>query len=243
MVFDSGELMGGTSPVAIGSVGPGQEIELSVTLTAPSTNGTYRSYWRIRNPSGVFLPILNGHQGQSFFVEIKVGAVSSGYDFYTKATSATWISGAGNLSFGGPDTNTDGFVMYRDGKKVEGGTSASKVLETHPQFVNDGVISGRFPAYTVVTGEKFTAQIGFLSLTEGTCGAGDAVFQLNYREGGGSVTPLGSWTETCDGTLRSVSVDLSPLAGKNIEFILAILANGPSTQDWAVWIRPQITIP
>jgi hypothetical protein len=243
MVFDSGELMGGTSPVAIGSVGPGQEIELSVTLTAPSTNGTYRSYWRIRNPSGVFLPILNGHQGQSFFVEIKVGAVISGDDFYTKATSATWISGAGNLSFCGPDTNTDGFVMYRDGKKVEGGTSDSKVLETHPQFVNDGVISGRFPAYTVVTGEKFTAQIGFLSLTDGTCGAGDAVFQLNYREGGGSVTPLGSWTETCDGTLRSVSVDLSPLAGKNIEFILAILANGPSTQDWAVWIRPQITIP
>lgn len=243
LVFDSGELMGGTSPIAIGTVSPGQEIDLSVTLTAPSTNGSYRSYWRIRNPSGVLLPVLNGHQGQSFFADIKVGAVSSGYDFYTRATSATWISGAGNLTFGGPDTNSDGFAMYKDGKKVEGGTTPSKVLETHPQFVDDGVISGRFPAYTVVSGEKFTAQIGFLTLADGTCGAGDAKFQLNYREGGGSVTPLGSWTETCDGTLKSVSVDLTPLAGKNVEFILAILANGPSTQDWAVWIRPQIALP
>jgi hypothetical protein len=243
LVFDSGELMGGTSPIAIGTVSSGQEIDLSVTLTAPSTNGSYRSYWRIRNPSGVLLPVFNGHQGQSFFADIKVGAVSSGYDFYSKATSATWISGAGNLSFGGPDTNADGFAMYKDGQKVEGGTSPSKVLETHPQFADDGVISGRFPAYTVVTGEKFTAQIGFLAKADGTCGAGDAKFQLNYREGGGPVTPLGSWTETCDGTLKSVNVDLTPLAGKSVEFILAILANGPSTQDWAVWIRPQIALP
>jgi hypothetical protein len=38
-------------------------------------------------------------------------------------------------------------------------------------------------------------------------------------------------------------VDLTSLAGKNIEFILAIQANGPSTQDWAVWVKPQIALP
>ena len=235
--------MNGTSPISIGTVAPGQEVDLSVTLTAPATNGSYRSYWRIRNPSGVLLPVLSGHQGTSFFADIKVGVFSSGYDFYTKATSATWISSAGNLSFGGPDTDANGFAMYKDGKKVEGGSTPSKVLETHPQFVNDGVISGRFSAYTVVTGEHFTAQIGFLTLSDGTCGAGDAKFQLNYKESGGSVTPLQAWTETCDGTLKSVSVDLTPLAGKNVEFILAILANGSSAQDWAIWIKPQIAIP
>jgi hypothetical protein len=243
LVFDSGESMNGTSPIAIGTVAPGQEVDLSVTLTAPATNGSYRSYWRIRNPSGVLLPVLGGHQGTSFFADIKVGVFSSGYDFYTKATSATWISGAGNLSFGGPDSDASGFAMYKDGQKVEGGSTPSKVLETHPQFVNDGVISGRFPTYKVVTGEHFTAQIGFLTLADGTCGAGDAKFQLNYKESGGSVTPLQSWTETCDGTLKSVDVDLTSLTGKNVEFILAILANGPSTQDWAIWIRPQIAIP
>jgi len=243
LVFDSGDAMNGTSPVPIGTVNPGQEVDLSVTFTAPATDGSYRSYWRVRNPSGIMLPVLGGHQGQSFFVDIKVGVFSAGYDFHTRASSATWISGAGNLTFGGPDSDADGFAMHKDGQKVEGGTSPSKVLETHPQFANDGVISGRYPVYKVVTGEHFTAQIGFLTFPDGTCGAGDAKFQLNYKEGGGSVTPLGSWIETCDGTLKSVDVDLTPLAGKNVEFILAILANGSSAQDWAVWIKPQIALP
>jgi hypothetical protein len=109
--------------------------------------------------------------------------------------------------------------------------------------VDNGVISGRFPAYTVVQGEHFTAKIGFLALADGNCGAGNVKFQLNYREGGGSVTPLGEWAETCDGTLKSVDVDLTPLKGKTVEFILAVLANGSSNQDWAVWVKPQIALP
>lgn len=243
LVFDTGDSMNGTSPTVIGTVSPGQEVDLSVTLTAPSTNGSYRGYWRIRNASGILLPVLGGNQNQSFFVDIKVGVFSSGYDFYTRASSATWVSGAGNLTFGGPDTDANGFAMHKDGQKVEGGTTPSKILETHPQFVTDGVISGRYPAYNVVTGEHFTALIGFLTLADGSCGAGDAKFQLNYREGGGPITPLGSWSETCDGTLRAVDVNLTPLAGKNVEFVLAILANGSSAQDWAVWIKPQIALP
>lgn len=243
LVFDSGEAMGGTSPIAIATVGPGQEVDLTVNLTAPATVGSYRGYWRIRNAAGVFLPILGGHEGRSFFVDIKVAVSSSGYDFYTRASNAVWISGAGSLTFGGPDTDANGFAMFKDGQKLEDGVITSKVLETHPQFVDNGVISGRYPAYTVVQGEHFTAKIGFLALADGSCGAGNVKFQLNYREGGGSVTPLGEWTKSCDGTMKSIDVDLTPLKGKTVEFILAVLANGPSNQDWAVWVRPQIALP
>ncbi|HSO14196.1 MAG TPA: NBR1-Ig-like domain-containing protein [Anaerolineales bacterium] len=243
LVFDSGDAMSGTSPIAIGTVGPGQEVDLSVNLTAPATNGSYRGYWRIRTPSGVLIPILSGHQGQSFFVDIKVGVFSSGYDFYTRASSAIWISGAGTLTFGGLDTDDKGFAMYKDGQKLEDGTIAAKTIETHPQFVDDGVISGRYPVYTIVTGEHFTARIGFLAKADGTCGAGNAKFQLNYREGGGSLTPLGEWTKSCDGTLKSIDVDLTSLKGKAVEIILAVMANGSSSQDWAVWVKPQIAIP
>lgn len=243
LVFDTGDAMNGTSPNAIGTLAPGQEVDLSVTLIAPATNGSYRGYWRLRNGSGVLIPVLGGTQGQSFFVDIKVGVFSSGYDFHTKASSAVWISGAGTLTFGGPDTDTAGFAMYKDAPKLEDGTIGSKVLETSPQLVNDGVISGRYPAYTVVTGEHFTAKIGFLANADGSCGAGDALFQLNYRENGGSVTPLKEWAETCNSSLTSVNVDLTPLAGKNVEFILAVLAHGSSSQDWAVWVRPQIALP
>lgn len=241
LVFDKGEAM---SPVIdpIPTVAPGQEVDVSVTFTAPTTNDTYRSYWRIRNPSGVLLPVAGGNEGKSFFVEIQVGVSSSGYDFYTKAPSAAWISGAGNLTFGGPDTDANGFVMYRDGKKLEDGTSPVKILETHPQWVNDGVITGRYPAYTVVSGEHFTARIGFLALSDGTCGTGNAKFQLNYREGG-TLKPFKEWTETCDGNMNTIDLDLSSLAGKTVEFVLAVLANGSAGQDWAVWVKPQIAIP
>ncbi len=242
LTFDSGESMNGV-PDAIGTVGPGQEVDVSVSFTVPvSFNGTVRSYWRLRNTAGVLLPVQNGYQGKSFFVEIKVGLTSSGYDLHSRATEATWISGAGTLTFGGPDTNADGFVMYRNNQKVEDGSTASKVLEMHPQWVNDGVITGRFPAYIVRNGEHFKAKIGFLANSDGTCGAGNVKFQFNYREAG-TLKSLGEWTKTCNGALTSVDVDLSSIAGKNVEFVLAVLANGSATQDWAVWISPQVAVP
>jgi hypothetical protein len=234
--------MSATSPQSMPSVAAGQEVDLSVNFIAPTIPGTYRSYWRIRNSSGVLIPVLGGTQGKSFFVDIKVAAVSSGFDLYSRAPDANWNSGAGNFAFGGPDTDSRGFAMYRDGQKLENGATSGKVLETHPQFVNDGVITGLYPAYTVVSGEHFKAKIGFLAQSDGTCGVGNVKFQLNYREAG-VTKALQEWAESCDGSLKEVDVDLSSLAGKTVQFALAISANGSSSQDWAVWVSPQVAIP
>lgn len=242
LVFDSGDSMGGTSPTAIGTVSPGQEVDLSVNFTAPTTNGSYRGYWRIRNTSGVLIPVLGGTQGTSFFVDIKVAVSSSGFDLFTRARDASWVGSAGVITFGGPDTDANGFAMDRTGSRVEDGTSPAKVLEIHPQFVNNGNMTGLYPAYTVVAGERFKAKIGFLAKADGTCGVGNAKFQLNYKESG-VLRTLGEWTETCDGTLKDVDVDLSSIAGKNVQFALAVLANGAADQDWAVWIRPEVILP
>jgi len=242
LVFDTGDVMGGSSPTPIGTVSPGQEVDLSVNFTAPATNGSYRGYWRIRNTSGVLIPVLGGTQGKSFFVDIKVAISSSGLDLHTRATDASWVGSAGVITFGGPDTDANGFAMYRNNSKLEDGSSPSKVLEIHPQFVNNGTMSGLYPAYTVVPGERFRAKIGFLAKADGTCGVGNAKFQLNYKEGGVLKT-LGEWTKTCDGSLKELDVDLSSIAGKNVQFALAVLANGPADQDWAVWVRPEIILP
>jgi len=239
LVFDSGDAM---TPVIdpIGIVASGQEVDVSVSFTAPVAPGNYKSYWRLRNTSGVLLPVLGGWLGKGFFVYIKVG--SSGYDFYTRASAATWTSGAGSLTFGGADGDVKGYAAYRDGLKVEGSATPSKVLETSPQAVDNGEIRGLYSAYTIAAGEHFTANIGFLAQADGTCGTGNAKFQLNYKEAG-VLKPLGEWAETCDGALRKVDVDLTSLAGKSLEFELKVLANGPAAQDWAVWIAPQIAVP
>jgi hypothetical protein len=241
LVFDSGEQMGATSPQTIGSVSPGGEVDLSVNFTAPSSAGSYRSYWRIKNSSGVLIPVLGGTGGKSFFVDIKVA--SSGFDLHSRATDANWVGSAGTVPFGGPDTDAKGFAMYRNNQRLEDGSSPTKVLQVHPQTVNDGSMTGLYPAYAIVSGEHFKARIGFLTLPDGTCGAGNVKFQLNYKESSGAFNSLGEWTETCDGTMRDIDINLSSLAGKNIQLVLAVLANGPATEDLAVWVSPRVEIP
>ncbi len=240
LVFDKGEAMN-PSIDPIGTVAPGQEVDVSVTFTTPATNNTYRSYWRLRNSAGVLLPMVGGSDGTSFYVEVKVATVSSGYDFYTRASAAAWSSGAGSLTFAVSDDNR-GFAIYREGSKVEGGSTPAKILETYPQMVDNGEIRGLFAAYTVVSGEHFKANIGFLAQPDGSCGAGNVKFQLNYKESG-VIKTLGEWNETCDNALRSIDVDLTSLAGKTVEFELKVLANGSSNQDAAIWVAPQIAIP
>jgi hypothetical protein len=146
------------------------------------------------------------------------------------------------VTFGGPDTDPNGSAMYKDNQKLEDGSSPSKVLEIYPHMVNNGQMSGLYPPYTVVNGEHFKARIGFLAKADGSCGVGSATFQLNYKEAG-VLKSLGQWTETCDGTLKDIDVDLSSIAGKNVQFALAVLANGPADEDAAVWIAPRIQIP
>lgn len=231
IVFISGDAMDGPATQALtGNVNSNQTVDISVDLKAPAADGDYRGNWKLRNGAGVLFA--------RFYVDIKVAVVSSGYDLHSQAPAAEWVSGAGVLTFGGPDTDNDGFVMYRNGATLEDGSTNSKTLEMHPQWVDNGVITGLYPSYTVVAGEHFKATIGFL----GPCGVGDVKFQLNYKESG-TLNPLDDWTDTCDGALKNVNVDLNSIAGKNVQFALAILANGSSAQDWAVWIRPRVEIP
>ena len=243
LVFLKGDDMGSTSPQTIGTVLPGQEVDLSVNFTAPTAEGSYRSYWQIRNSAGAPIAVLGGTQGNSFFVDIKVALVSSGFDLYSRASRANWVGSGGTVTFGGPETDVKGFAMYRDNQKLEDGSSPSKILEVSPQMVNDGSMTGLYPSYLVVPGEHFKAKIGFLALPDGTCGAGNVKFQLNYKELSGAFNSLGEWADTCDGALKEIDLNLSGIAGKSVQFVLAVLANGPATQDTAVWVNPRVEVP
>jgi len=72
LVFDSGDSMGAPVSKPISEVGPGQEIDLEVALTAPTPVGSYRGYFRITTNGGVLVPVVSGHQGRTFYVDIKV---------------------------------------------------------------------------------------------------------------------------------------------------------------------------
>ncbi len=248
LVFVSGDNMSAPAAVQVtgGSVPPGAEIDVAVDLVAPNDPGVYRGYFKLRNSEGVLFGW--GDQSKSFWAEIEVVELSGVmFDFISRAADAEWGSGttpmdfnnpgAIDIDYGGPDTDADGFAMVKDGQKLEDGKVTGKILEMHPKWENDGYVIGRYPAYTVGNGDYIKGKLGFIALGDGSCGAGDVIFRIYYAEGTdmGTLTQLGSWHETCDGTLTKIEVDLSALEGESVRFYLAVLANGSSGQDWAIW--------
>jgi len=53
LAFVSGIVMGGSTTTIGQSMASGAQAEISVSLTAPSTVGTYTGYWRLSNEQGV----------------------------------------------------------------------------------------------------------------------------------------------------------------------------------------------
>ena len=52
LVFVSGDQMGGSSTNLSTSVAPSQQVQVSVSLTAPTTASTYKGYWRLAADQG-----------------------------------------------------------------------------------------------------------------------------------------------------------------------------------------------
>jgi hypothetical protein len=131
MVFDSGTQMGNTSSVNLPSnVAPGQNVDVSVNMTAPSAAGHYIGYWKFKNAAGT--PFGIGYTAnRSWWVEINVNGTSTGgvaYDFTANAGSATWSSGAGGLSFPGADGDAKGFALKLDQPNFESVVTATVML-------------------------------------------------------------------------------------------------------------------
>ncbi|HOU43917.1 MAG TPA: NBR1-Ig-like domain-containing protein [Anaerolineaceae bacterium] len=73
LVFINGNSMEGPASVAFpASVAPQQTIDLSVTLKAPASDGTYEGFWMLENASGVRFG-LGANADKQFWVKIKVG--------------------------------------------------------------------------------------------------------------------------------------------------------------------------
>ena len=73
LVFESGDAMSGPASIALttGTVAPGEELDITVELTAPVDSGTYRGNWKLRNSAGIVFGI-GDDAGSVFWVEIVV---------------------------------------------------------------------------------------------------------------------------------------------------------------------------
>ncbi|MCE7858932.1 MAG: hypothetical protein DYG86_03985 [Chloroflexi bacterium CFX2] len=262
IMFDSGEKMGGPDSALIpASVAPGQTVDITLALTSPTTAGTYRGYWKLKNNTGV--PFGIGSAGtKSFWVEIKVtgtgivpntptktttpGTPSTPatampgtiYDFAANVCAAKWYSGAGELPCPGADGDARGFVLIANPSRMENGvTDARTGLITYPQNINNGYIQGIYPSYLVKSGDKFRATIG----CESGATSCYVVFRLDYSiSGTSSVITYWAFVERYEGQVYNAEIDLSSLAGQNVKFILTVLSTGSAVGDRALWVSPII---
>jgi len=238
LVFITGEKFGAQSSVSLpGNVSPGQSIDLPVQLTAPNQAGRFKGYWKMRNASGVLFGVGNSSDA-SIYVDVNVsGYTVLGYDFLEKYCDADWRNDSQNLPCPGADGDQKGFVFVLNSPKMENGNTQNKGLVTHPEIVRDGRITGKYPGFTVQSGDRFQASINCLYKAN-DC---DLIFKLQYQVGNDTVQTLGQWHEVYEGEYYSVNIDLSALSGQKVKFILTVLANGSAHEDYALWIAPRIT--
>ncbi|MFN2216169.1 MAG: NBR1-Ig-like domain-containing protein [Anaerolineales bacterium] len=240
LVYVTGDQMGGAASVPLASsVAPGATVDVSVTLTAPTAEKTYTGYWMLKNASGSTFG-YGANAKSTFYVKINVyDPTVSGiiYNFADNMCDAAWTSGAGAITCPSA-SGADGFVDLLTAPKFENNTTgSSRAILAHPESVNDGYITGKFPAFEVMDGDHFKADVG--------CQYGSTLcfvhYQLDYKEvGDPAIYNLWEWDEKYDNKIAPVDVDLSSLKGKNVRFFLRVESLGDPTQDDAIWYAPRI---
>ncbi|MGE5249034.1 MAG: NBR1-Ig-like domain-containing protein [Bacteroidota bacterium] len=237
VVFFKGNQMSGRNAIALsGSVQPGQTIDIAVELAAPTTNGHYRGYWKLRDASNVLFG-LGSDADTPFWVDINVySAAVKAYDFVAKFCAAEWENNNSALPCPGTQGDDRGYVFRVASPRNEDGTSANTPgLITQPRLTNNGIIRGVYPAFQVRAGDHFRARVSCRYRSE-RC---DVVFRLDFRSGGQTIT-LGTWREVYEGNWTNIDLDLSALAGRQGKFILVVEANGAPKEDEGLWIAPRI---
>jgi len=104
-----------------------------------------------------------------------------------------------------------------------------------PENRYNGYIQGIYPSFTVQPGDHFRSVVG--------CEYGYScyvTFQLDYLTATGSLKNFWTWRERNEGLNYTADLNLSPLAGQSVRFILTILATGGATGDRARWTAPYI---
>jgi len=182
---------------------------------------------------------IGSDASKPFWVDINVAgepAQENGYDFWSNVCAAQWKSGAGYLPCPGTDSDSKGFVIADNFSHLEDGTMGpAPTLLMSPQNKYNGYIQGFYPAITVQPGDHFRAVVG--------CDYGTScyvTFRLDYMYPNGYIGNFWQRREVNDKKNYTVDIDLSPLAGRSVRFILTILATGSANGDRVRWGAPMI---
>jgi hypothetical protein len=156
-------------------------------------------------------------------------------DLIQTANKAKWTNDRGeSLAVPGRQGDPKGLVRVLSGR-LEDGQKYSDVLQTHPRWVPNGWIEGRY-RLTILPGTTFEAIVGFL---DGADGSDGVVFEVAWEEGQKDFL-LKNLKKSYSKSLESLRVGLEQLAGHSGFLIMRVRAGKSSGQDWAVWASAKL---
>lgn len=197
--------------------------------TCPASTTTYTLH---------VIKLDSSTEDKTVTVNVTPAAPTVLYDFVDHICDATWTSGAGSLTCPGGTGDNEGFVVAVGGMELEDGSTWPKALETHPQWIDDGWIQGKYHLPSPIqAGDRFVAKVGFLK----DAAAGNVKFMVTAGTNGGDA----AWSQVkpYNNSLVDVSFEFDPVFVGSSYVSLRVLANGSSGQDWAVWVEPRIERP
>ena len=168
------------------------------------------------------------------------------YDFLELACQAKWTNNGQDLPCPGEQFHIigPGYVGVIEDALVESDLLMNvPVLLTHPS--SNGSFYGIFGAYPPISIKEGDQFMSGLACLEGIEASGCTVqFALEYYDENGAYFGYEAtgweWTESQDGVINTVQVDLSPLAGQSVQLTLVVRDEGSPAGDYAVWIGPQL---
>jgi hypothetical protein len=239
VVYTSGDRMKGKTTPLQKKVRPGETIDIFVNLVVPDSEGNYKGNWMLQIGPTKF----GGGSGgtRPFFVQIEAIPNSNNiaYNFALDFCAARWQSDSGDLICPGTTSDPEGFAIMLHNAELETRQENEPVLWMQPYNEVNGWISGTYPAIDIQAGDRFQADIGCLAGYK-KCNIN---FELWYRISNAPKKKIDTWQEFYDNHLTRIDLDLSPIAGNKVSFILVVYANSNPDQAAGFWLMPQIRRP
>jgi hypothetical protein len=149
----------------------------------------------------------------------------------------SWVSGVGPMTCP-QDSLTNGSVLRNNSPSVEIGVQEDEpAIVVMPNDGTGGFVTGTTNFFTVQAGDRVRTVVGCLH-NQVQC---NLTFEIGYRTQTGAYGALGVWGQAYDGSLDKLDVDLTGLAGQNIQLVLTARSNtGSSFENYGFWLNPRL---
>ncbi len=245
--FSDGKKLDAPTSVAFPkTVNPGETVNLSVPMVAPSEKGSYTGSWMLEAANGVDFGVGYTYN-VPLTVNIKVEVLPEAkdpdtrFDLVNEMCAASWRTNAGDIDCPSAKIDTaNGSITRSYTPVIAGGYKDDEgALYTVPAKGGDGMILGKFPKIKIKSGDRFRA----LLICADKASKCSVTYEVQYDVSGSSEGgSLGTW-DIKYSTSEQVDIDLDFLEGKEVYLLLKVTSKGDSTDDVALWMAPRVTNP